>query len=152
MALNDRVGMFTFNGHDGTQMCQSAILFARATENWSSTARGTKFEFYTVPNGTTAITLALALEQNQQATFAGDISISDAKNIIVGSTTGTKIGTATTQKLGFYNATPIVQPTTSVGAATFVANTGTAINTGSTFDGYTLQKVVAALRKLGLLA
>jgi hypothetical protein len=31
-------------------------------------------------------------------------------NIALGTTTGTKIGTATTQKLGFYNATPVVQP------------------------------------------
>lgn len=42
------------------------------------------------------------------ATFA------DATNIVLNATTGTKIGTATTQKLGFYNATPIVQPTGSV--------------------------------------
>jgi hypothetical protein len=39
-----------------------------------------------------------------------DMTITDAKNILLGSTTGTKIGTATTQKLGFFNATPIVQP------------------------------------------
>jgi len=37
------------------------------------------------------------------------ITIADAKNIAVGTTTGTKIGTATTQKLGFYNATPVTQ-------------------------------------------
>jgi hypothetical protein len=42
-------------------------------------------------------------------TFTGDQTISDA-NIILSATTGTKIGTATSQKLGFYNATPIVQP------------------------------------------
>jgi predicted RecA/RadA family phage recombinase len=40
----------------------------------------------------------------------GGITLADAANLIVGSTTGTKIGTATTQKLGFWNATPIVQP------------------------------------------
>jgi hypothetical protein len=39
-----------------------------------------------------------------------NITISDTKNIILGTTTGTKIGTATTQKLGFFNATPVVQP------------------------------------------
>ena len=31
-------------------------------------------------------------------------------DVALGTTTGTKIGTATTQKLGFYNATPAVQP------------------------------------------
>lgn len=34
-----------------------------------------------------------------------------AKNIVTDTTTGTKIGTGTTQKLGFFNATPVVQPT-----------------------------------------
>jgi len=34
----------------------------------------------------------------------------DGKNLILGTTTGMKIGTATTQKLGFWNAVPIVQP------------------------------------------
>lgn len=38
------------------------------------------------------------------------LTIKEAANIAVGTTTGTKIGTATTQKLGFFNATPIVQP------------------------------------------
>ncbi len=41
------------------------------------------------------------------------ITITDANDIAVGSTTGTKLGTATTQKLGFWNATPVVQTTGS---------------------------------------
>ena len=39
----------------------------------------------------------------------GDTTMADAKNIIVGSNTGTKIGTATTQKLGLYNTAPTAQ-------------------------------------------
>ena len=42
------------------------------------------------------------------ATFA------NGTNIVLNTTTGTKIGTATNQKLGFYNATPIVQPTGNI--------------------------------------
>lgn len=45
------------------------------------------------------------------ATFNNGMTIADAKNIILNTTTGTKIGTATTQKLGFFNATPVVQQT-----------------------------------------
>lgn len=86
-------------------------------------------------------------------TFAYDkVTLVDGYNLAVGTTTGSKIGTATSQKLGFWNATPIVQPTTSVGAATFTANAGTAVNDASTFDGYTLKQVVKALRDAGLLA
>lgn len=44
-------------------------------------------------------------------TSSGHLQFADGKNIIVDSTTGTKIGTATTQKLGFYNATPVTQRT-----------------------------------------
>jgi hypothetical protein len=54
--------------------------------------------------------------------------------------------------LGFFGITPIAQPTTASASAAFVANAGTAINTLSTFDGYTLDKVVKALRNYGLLA
>jgi hypothetical protein len=80
-------------------------------------------------------------------------NIPDAINISVGTTTGTKIGTATTQKLSFWNATPIVQPTTAVAEAAFVENSGgTVVNVDSTFDGYTMQQVVKALRNAGLLA
>jgi len=37
-------------------------------------------------------------------------TLPEACNLATGTTTGTKIGTAVSQKLGFWNATPIVQP------------------------------------------
>lgn len=77
----------------------------------------------------------------------------DASTFEFGTTTGTKIGTATSQKLSFWNATPIVQPTTAIAESAFVENAGgTAVNDDSTFDGYTLRQVVKALRDAGLLA
>lgn len=78
--------------------------------------------------------------------------IGDATNIAVGTTTGTKIGTAASQKIALWNATPIVQPTTAIAAATFVANTSSLANDTATYDGYTLGQVVKALRNIGLLA
>ena len=75
-----------------------------------------------------------------------------ALNLITDTTTGMKIGTATGQKLGFWNTTPIVQPTTAVAAATFVTNTSLIANDTATFDGYTIGQVVKALRNMGLLA
>jgi len=56
------------------------------------------------------------------------------------------------QELAFFGVVPVTQPTTATAAATFVANSGTTINSASTFDGYTLAKVVKALRNLGILA
>ena len=54
--------------------------------------------------------------QGAASTFTGGLTVTTANmtindvDIVLSATTGTKIGTATTQKLGFYNATPIVQP------------------------------------------
>jgi hypothetical protein len=95
---------------------------------------------------------ALGLVALEAATADGDIieaapinnacgpTLGDGQNIALGTTTGTKVGTATTQKLGFYNSTAVVQPasanqaavTTTTGAA--VAATG---STNSSPYGYT---------------
>ncbi len=75
-----------------------------------------------------------------------------AGNITTDTTTGTKIGTATSQKISLWNATPIIQPTTGVTAATFVTNTSLIANDTATFDGYTIGQVVKALRNIGILA
>lgn len=58
----------------------------------------------TVPATGTAALLAVA------NVFTANQTLTDV-NIVLGTTTGTKIGTATTQKLAFFNATPVVQPT-----------------------------------------
>ena len=90
-------------------------------------------------------------------TFTGAQTLSDV-NIILGTTTGTKIGTATSQKLGFYNATPVIQQATTGTATGFTANSGTTVRDDSTFTGnsgtkaYTVGDIVLALKNLGLLA
>ncbi len=83
---------------------------------------------------------------------AATLTYAEAFNLAFGTTTGTKIGTATSQKLSLWNATPIVQPTTAVAAATFVTNTSLIANDTATFDGYTIGQVVKALRNIGILA
>lgn len=42
------------------------------------------------------------------------MNVGDAVNLTLGTITGTKIGTSTSQKLAFYNSTPIVKPTGNV--------------------------------------
>ena len=68
------------------------------------------------------------------------LHLADAGNITLGTTTGTKIGTATTQKIGFYNATPVVQPAA-------VANATTAVDVITQ-----LNDLLAKLRTLGIIA
>jgi hypothetical protein len=84
--------------------------------------------------------------------LAGSLKINDTFNIVFDTTNGSKIGTTNLQKISFWNATPIVQPTTAVAAAALVSNAGTALTSTDTFDGYTLQQIVKALRNTGLLA
>lgn len=48
-------------------------------------------------------------------TVSSSLGLSDGATITVGTTTGTKIGTHASQKIGFWNATPIVQPIMSTG-------------------------------------
>ena len=80
-------------------------------------------------------------------------TLEEGENLILGTTTGTKIGTATSQKLSLWNSTPIVQPTTAHAEAAFTENSGgTAVNVDSTFGGYTLQQIVQALQDIGALA
>lgn len=81
----------------------------------------------------------------------GNLNIVD-RDVVLSTTTGTKIGTATSQKLAFWNATPIVQPTTGVASATRVGGAGTTVTDTDTFDGYTLAQIVKALRNTGILA
>jgi hypothetical protein len=52
-----------------------------------------------------------------------NVTITD-KDVVLGTTTGTKFGTATTQKLGFFNATPVVQQTATTDLGTALSNLG----------------------------
>lgn len=90
-------------------------------------------------------------------TFTGAQTLSDV-DIVLGTTTGTKFGTATSQKLAFYNSTPIVQPSSTGTVTGFTAGSGTSARDDSTFTGntgtkaYTIGDIVKHLKDLGLLA
>lgn len=51
------------------------------------------------------------LEKSDRYTIQKLIQMNDGRNFQFGLSTGTKIGTSATQKMSFYNATPIVKPT-----------------------------------------
>jgi hypothetical protein len=82
----------------------------------------------------------------------GNTAWADGINMRFDTTTGTKIATATSQKIAFWNATPIVQPTTAVASSTKTLGGGVNLTDTDTFDGYTIAQVVKALRNTGLLA
>jgi len=73
--------------------------------------------FTTAGAGTAGtLTTRLTLDTSGLLTFA------DAVNMAFNTTTGTKIGTATGQKIGFWNATPVVQQILATGAGATVDN------------------------------
>lgn len=60
--------------------------------------------YFAEPTGTVAGTYT-----KRAAYFAGDIELASGKNLHVATSTGTKIGTAAGQKLGFWGVTPVTQ-------------------------------------------
>ena len=83
--------------------------------------------------------VAGAIHGGSSLTLATDASAAQPA-IVAGTNNGLKIGTATTQKLGFFNATPVVQQA-AVADATDAASTQARLN-----------DLLARLRSLGLIA
>lgn len=121
-----------------------AVLSSGTNENLTIDAKGSG-------------TISLNATGTGTVTIGSSLTVS-AKNIITDTSTGTKIGTATTQKLGFFNATPVVQPAANTDTTTGAAGGTTTVYLNTTFTGaggtaaYTLGGVVTALKALGLLA
>jgi hypothetical protein len=123
-SLNVKVAAGKFIAQDGTptsyagtasQAVASAstkVLYLDGTTGpWTLTV-GTSYpstahvRLATVVTGSTTITSIT--DDRQCFPVAG--TFLDATNLSFGTSTGSKIGTAVSQKLGFWNATPIVQP------------------------------------------
>jgi hypothetical protein len=80
------------------------------------------------------------IDSTGKGTFNGGLAVADAKDFTVGATTGTKIGTATAQKLALHGATPVVQ---RAGAAQ--AAVATTASTNTTPYGFTTAAQADAL-------
>ncbi len=91
--------------------------------------------------------------------FTGNVTTSGAVSnlsLFTGTPTSGAEGTVRIQSrstglLSFWGVAGIARPTTAFASAAFVVNAGTAINTGSTFDGYTIAQLMHIVRNLGLL-
>jgi hypothetical protein len=87
------------------------------------------------------------------------LTLADGVNIEIGSTTGTVIGTSTSEKLGFWGASPVGQYDTVGSSSTYNANASSNfVYEGSTFPGgvgstaYKINDIITALKKCGILA
>ena len=116
------------------------------TGTWftGGTSTTTKPQFLVEPTGATSTawsTSGTGLGVNAASGFAGNLldlqingtsewnfsgtvfGIGEANDIAVGTTTGTKIGTAAAQKLGFFGVTPVVQQTELTDELTTITHT-----------------------------
>ena len=121
----------------------------------SAAHAGTITNFYGLylSNISAGATLNYAIYTNAGLVHFGDsVDLASGKNltmlagnIITDTTTGTKIGTATGQKLGFWNATPIIQPAGATQAAPAAYVTG-AFGLDSDANMQALYDLVVAMR------
>ncbi len=98
------------------------------------------------------------LKADGSVALAGDMTLADGVDLAVNTANGTKIGTAATQKLGFWGATPVIQHTATGDVTGFVAGSGAHANVDSVYTGasgataYTMGDIVTALKAAGFLA
>lgn len=113
----------------------NGMQFNTAAGSGSAATRG----IYTVAAGLhinveTGANITLAVNGTTMITAtATTLTFADAFNIVINTVTGTKIGTTASQKIGFWNATPIIQPAGANQAAITDSTGGTA--------GFTLSDV-----------
>jgi len=89
----------------------------------------------------TAVTSGMTLDVNGKSNFRDDLTIISAKNIVLSTTTGTKIATGATQLMGFWNATPVDQP------ALIAVADGSLASVTAQFN-----LLLASMKEIGLIA
>ena len=77
--------------------------------------------------------------------FQKDLQLFNGRNIQTGRGTGTKIATATDQKLGFWGTTPVDQPAT-------VANPAGQVNDLDSEARTVIEAIIARLKEPGVIA
>lgn len=145
--------VIVFNGATGINEIRVPTNLADALSIESSAG-----DIVVIDTTTGAVAVTITTSAASGLTLAGHVTMGDAKNVILNATTGTKIGTATSQKLGFWNATPVVQYSTTGTVTGFTAGSGTASKDDSTYTGnsgtkaYTVGDIVLALKTAGIMA
>ncbi len=95
VANGDQLVFIGARGHDGTAFTTSSDAFMQitATQNWTNTARGTRIDLATTPNGSTLTTPRLRVDQDGQVGIGlgatAPLNLLDVNgNIRIGSTNG----------------------------------------------------------------
>ena len=91
-------------------------------------------------DGTLTLSADTLITISGATTVNGNLTLS-TKNLVTDTTTGTQIGTGATQKLGFWGATPVVQP----------AKISDPTESGASLDT-AIEAIIDALEAVGILA
>lgn len=133
----DFLGYFQLHGHDGTGFFAGAGMTASATQTWTASAHGTQMLLRTVPNGSTTLTTAVTIGQDQSVTCAGKLTVTGAVifNGTAAANNGLNVNTVNFSVGPFLAPTFIVAPATGnttisgtldvTGATTLAALTAT---------------------------
>jgi hypothetical protein len=112
-----------FTGGTATTTKPQLLLEPAGTTStaWSTSGTGVGVN---AASGFAGNLLDLQINGTSEWNFSGTVfGIGEANDIAVGTTTGTKIGTATTQKLGFFGVTPVAQQTELTDELTTITHT-----------------------------
>jgi hypothetical protein len=157
---NDDSGLSTAkpaNPNDGHKFwCTDTfelVVYDAGTTSWKAVGPAEAFQYLDgAVAGVGAASKAAVLGENGAFTFPTGAVLSAATT-----GAGLTIGGAAAQKIGFFGATAVGQPSTSGLTTGFTAGSGTAMNNVSTSTGgtgstaYTFGDVVFQLKTLGLL-
>lgn len=110
----------------GQPMRTNSALFVPNTQPFGFRNAANSADIWAI--GASAADVIILSPQQYNIAVYGHVSFLDGKNITTGATTGTKIGTAATEKLGFFGATPVVRPTGTAAVATDLATALTLVN------------------------
>ncbi|NBT52840.1 MAG: hypothetical protein EBV86_15820 [Marivivens sp.] len=135
--------MFGGIGIDGTD-----LIIERDDADTLAQRRGTNSQTYRLYNTYTDAS------NYERLSFNWDTNVFKIKSEAGGTGTvrGIQLGSAATEPVALFGATPVVQPTTAGGSATVAGGGGNNVDDATTFNGYTLAQVVQALQNLGILA
>ena len=162
VSLRNSTNAQTFNVH-GTYTDASNYRRLRSTmttggavtiaaEGLGTGATGNSLAF--AVNGTSRFTV----NSDGTLTIGGSVTAGNARHFTYSTSSGTKHGTATNEMIGFWNATPVIQQSSTGETTGFTAGGGTAVTDASTFTGnvgataYRLSDIVKHLKTIGLIA
>jgi len=147
------IGVFRARAQNAATTPKNYAQIFFTMEEDSAGAEDGSINLNILKNGASTNAIMINDGNNGLIDFAMDLDIS-TKNILTDTTTVTKIGTATNQKIGFYNTTPVIQPTalTVADAVTIDATFDSTEQTTMINMRTRINEIETKLQALGLLA